>query len=1400
MKSHTYFKRLLSLLLCAVMALSLVSQAFVAIADDSDAYVLLASLVRDDLENALADDDNEFKADDGVLSDSFALTAWDGGQQIVIGGAANRTPIVINNGALVPSPEDADPPLGWKSAKVEGVEKASAFQLEFSTVGFDDVRFSATQKRSGSFGGDNEEFALAYSLTGAEGSWKVIDDSARNVHRDADNTYEVLRTSYRNFALPEELFDRETVFLRVFYNGAGNLGRDGNISINDIMITSGEIPEVFDDSPRLLAGFTYNGSTAAARYEEHAFTSRFLADSGHFADSFTLTAWDDNRRVQIGGAGRAPIVINNAALNTSLPRGEEFIDCPENEGERIKNPDYYEGGHGGYKSAQIDGIAYATGFQLALPTTGFQNIRLSARQKTSASFGPQPEGDYVDFALAYSLTGAADSWVRAEGGSVKVLKRDLNFYDALAQTFDGFVLPAELNNQSMVYLRVFFDGEENLNRNGNMSINTISILGDAIAAGGGADVSLAALRRQNFEDPAVADDVIVSVPEELVEYSFFRATAGMFDSFARLTAWDRGERRLIGYTGTPAAPVVFESSSTGRGSWTEAALDANQSRLANASAFELRLRTSAHEGLTFSASQKATADAATTYALAYRPATSSSWTVIPGSERTVELNDGIERGDLVKTYDRFELPAETANHPEIFLRVFVVAGGEGKGNTSINNIELWGSPLSAVPGFAAEMLGLVVGATTASVGITWHDWTAIIRLQDSRVIISPRINMMKEGTVFPESATTVTASRSEVYDGRTAFMATVDGLKPNTEYAYAVSTDGKNFSAIYYYTTAAAGDFTFVAITDLHLGDPSVSPLDSGSGNGGMLDPNYREGVTVKQGWNDTLGVITKTVPHLNFLATMGDSVDRNVNVGTPEPTLELHQIKYANFFAPSALRSIPFAPTMGNHEARSNITFRNHYNLPNELVLKGDDMLVTSEAFSSHVSQRENENSAHYFYLFNNTLFVVLNTAARTRNILEAERMIEIFDDVLTNAKATHKGEYDWLIVQTHKPMAGMSDHAADFDVQRYTEAGFELLMLDHEVDLVFAGHDHSYTRSFPVAQHTGRSLTSRQDGNGAGTFGRNGVIYDRENDGDEISQGAGTVFFTLNSSSGQKFYPPYWPASNLQNEEYPYLYDGSRGVANMAGDSERDVDGYVLAPGPDNIDARKPWSVNRYHQDNKPMFMEVKVSQAGLLITAHQFDATGKTEVVDTFLLCRCGECGCEVCEVVCGVCGCEDCGTICDLINCEGCFTAAFAAAVVVCEEDAVCGRIECEACFTIATVVVCDDDTSCGLIICELCNPVPVCDCLNCVDCDFLGGRYGFGRVTNTAAIPGVADALSIMRFIIGLESGIKTDNDARAAANITSPGSGSPDPTLNDALAILRYIIGLDSPLDAHYTS
>jgi len=237
-------------------------------------------------------------------------------------------------------------------------------------------------------------------------------------------------------------------------------------------------------------------------------------------------------------------------------------------------------------------------------------------------------------------------------------------------------------------------------------------------------------------------------------------------------------------------------------------------------------------------------------------------------------------------------------------------------------------------------------------------------------------------------------------EGKYFHKATAKNLKPNTEYTYSVSSDSSKWSVGYKFKTPHTESFKFAVV-----GDPQLSTDES-----------------IYVNWKTTVEKIEAA--GASFILSLGDQVD--------EPSNEK---QYENLFAPPALKSISLAPTLGSHDKHQIFNF--HFNLPN-------------------VQPYEN-----YFYLYNNVLFVALNTADYVSNVEEAKPYIESFDAAISTAKAMYSGKYKWLIVHHHKSTRSIASHFADADIKSYVEAGFEALMDKHNVDFVLAGHDHIYVRS---------------------------------------------------------------------------------------------------------------------------------------------------------------------------------------------------------------------------------------------------------------------------------------------------------------------------------------------------
>jgi len=95
----------------------------------------------------------------------------------------------------------------------------------------------------------------------------------------------------------------------------------------------------------------------------------------------------------------------------------------------------------------------------------------------------------------------------------------------------------------------------------------------------------------------------------------------------------------------------------------------------------------------------------------------------------------------------------------------------------------------------------------------------------------------------------------------------------------------------------------------------------------------------------------------------------------------------------------------------------------------------------------------------------------------------------------------------------------------------------------------------------------------------------------------------------------------------------------------------------------------------------------------------------------------------------------------------------------------------------------------------------CECKNCADCGFLGGKFGLGRVRGAegGSKPEIADALQILRAVVGLSSVLDSTNenqaDALIAGNIMRRGQVVDKLEIADALQILRFVVDLSTDGD-----
>ncbi|MDR2698459.1 MAG: YDG domain-containing protein, partial [Candidatus Methanoplasma sp.] len=167
------------------------------------------------------------------------------------------------------------------------------------------------------------------------------------------------------------------------------------------------------------------------------------------------------------------------------------------------------------------------------------------------------------------------------------------------------------------------------------------------------------------------------------------------------------------------------------------------------------------------------------------------------------------------------------------------------------------------------------------------------------------------------------------------------------------------------------------------------------------------------------------------------------------------------------------------------------------------------------------------------------------------------------------------WIFVQHHKSTASPASHQTDADVLLWTPA-FESLMDKYGVDFVLAGHDHVYSRSWSILGHEKV----------------NDIDYAKDN----VTNPKGTIYFTLTTASGLKYYDFLASKPSL-----PAWVDSIVGLY-YEGKNSLNVDSL---PG-------KPWYTNIGIQIKAPQFTVVDVSDGSVTFKTYRADTM---EIIDQY-----------------------------------------------------------------------------------------------------------------------------------------------------------------------------------------
>lgn len=380
---------------------------------------------------------------------------------------------------------------------------------------------------------------------------------------------------------------------------------------------------------------------------------------------------------------------------------------------------------------------------------------------------------------------------------------------------------------------------------------------------------------------------------------------------------------------------------------------------------------------------------------------------------------------------------------------------------------------------------LHVGADETKRNLTFYTDREI----DAKVQIAPV--SARTSSEFPAAGARVLAAASaKARDGRFSNQVVLDELAEDTSYVYRVGDDSTGWSRSYELWTGTFDDtYSFVYITDPQIGA-------SGSWEGD------------RDRWESATRQIARLQPDASMVVNGGDQIESHTA-----------EHEYASLIAPDLMKELPFAATIGNHDNRSD-QFNSHFFIPNRSTVHG------------YEQGKDGYAGGDYWHVYNGVLYLNINTNARSAGEQDHIAFLrKVIDE--QGAKA------NWIVVVMHHSLYSAAFHSVETDVIE-RRAALAPAFSELGVDLVLAGHDHIYTRSYLMDGTTpvgDRAAQERSDVTLAADPGQ--VLY-----------------VTGNSSSASKFY---------------------------------------------GLDAKSPEAAVK-NQSNQPQFTDVDVSPKAITLTTYQ------------------------------------------------------------------------------------------------------------------------------------------------------------------------------------------------------
>lgn len=437
--------------------------------------------------------------------------------------------------------------------------------------------------------------------------------------------------------------------------------------------------------------------------------------------------------------------------------------------------------------------------------------------------------------------------------------------------------------------------------------------------------------------------------------------------------------------------------------------------------------------------------------------------------------------------------------------------------------------------YQTEALSIQMGADETERRFVWLQPA---EAEGACVQIAPLALYERDGDFTEENSRivmgTVTPIRRE--QPLSSCKVRIEGLTPGTTYVYRVGSATEYAPEIYQFIMPEEGanKQSFFLVSDLHI-NIYRRPLNSGDPDGTKALARWENTLTQAEVFDGTPAFCLSVGDNIS-VANMPASFYPNPDEFSHETAADYAFREHLEVMSAPALKRIPFVSVLGNHDAERHPDGTTLGDINNVLYDMPND-----DGYSGHYLDC---SSGNFYFKSGDLLVVGINfMVSAADNTAPCAK--EIHRAFMERAVAAHP-DTRWRILLTHVPAYSYVSHFG-----KETTAArevFDRLIDGLDFDIVFTGHQHAFSRTYPI--------------DGEGIFDKDSIERTTDSEGylvDSFEDVKGTIHYNVPSAYNHAFhqnapeeapeaiFPAYGITKNaLENmkKDFPQAAECFRGV----------------------------------------------------------------------------------------------------------------------------------------------------------------------------------------------------------------------------------------------------------------